>query len=897
MLAFAAPASADFPAVLSGNTATFTSDNSPAELLVIRAEAFGPHAGLLEHNRFSQADTGFASDFDFDSTQTGEQTLANTAASTVNANGGTSTDSFWVQSGNNGNSIVNAALNFDGNGSTDTLDMFTSDGPSNITITATSIGGVTGGPAITYAETEFNILRGNGGADTFHVTASPGGPMQVLGGDGDDTFIPDQGTNLGNRFDAGAGSDTVDYSNWTTPVTVGVPTVAQFKAVLTEAQENPPTGSVNDGAAQVFFEDLSDPAQPFNYSVAIASFDPADVTGSHIHAGVPGVDGPILFDIGPGTSYVDNTPGPGPSFLTKSATTTDANITEPALRNGNTYFNVHTTTFPNGEIGGQITLDPDFGYGQLATGADGGSAAFDITSTENYIGGSGADVIHGSPVANTIAGGGGADQLFGDDGNDTFNEGGASANGGDTIDGGAGTGDAVAYTGRTSNVTANLSLPNTATDGEVGENDNVLDTVENATGGSGDDILTVNPQGNLLNGGPGDDFFDAGATAGNAPDTFDGGEGPENNGGDVVSFGARTNPVVVNLASDTAGEDGESSEDDDVRSTIENAVAGSGSDALTGNGDANTLTGGGGADIFIGNAGDDNMIGDAGIDTFDERTTAKGAGADRVDGGANGSDVVLYNARTAAVNVNLTDGTATDGEAGEQDDIENTVEDVTSGTGNDTLTGNVNDNILNGNVGADTLRGDLGDDTLRAQDGAADVEINCGGGTADVADRDQVELDPDSIVFGCETVNTLPSPPPPPPPPPDVTPPPSKIGVVTPIAAKASGKGAKITLSTGSTATCPPGATAACTLTAQASSKIPKAALRAKAAKVLGSLQQSLAPGQSSTEVTFKVSRKLSKAWRAARRLKIAISIDLAVPGGTAAAQSASPKIKAPKKG
>ncbi len=107
---------------------------------------------------------------------------------------------------------------------------------------------------------------------------------------------------------------------------------------------------------------------------------------------------------------------------------------------------------------------------------------------------------------------------------------------------------------------------------------------------------------------------------------------------------------------------------------------------------------------------------------------------------------------------------------------------------------------------------------------------------------------------------------------------------MTAISPTASGK-KKITIDTGSTGLCPPGATGACTLNGSASAKIPESALGAKA-KTLGSLQSSLVPGQTSARVTFKVSKKLSKAWREAKKLKVTISIQLAVPGGTAAAQS-----------
>jgi len=67
--------------------------------------------------------------------------------------------------------------------------------------------------------------------------------------------------------------------------------------------------------------------------------------------------------------------------------------------------------------------------------------------------------------------------------------------------------------------------------------------------------------------------------------------------------------------------------------------------------------------------------------------------------------------RSAPLNVTVGAG-ADDGEQGENDDIQDTVEDVTGGTGDDTLTGSAGDNTFNGGAGNDTLSGGDGSDTL-----------------------------------------------------------------------------------------------------------------------------------------------------------------------------------------
>ena len=117
----------------------------------------------------------------------------------------------------------------------------------------------------------------------------------------------------------------------------------------------------------------------------------------------------MVFPIGAGATWSDPL---GP--VTEGVGPTDPDITEPLLRNGNTYFNVHTAAFVNGEIRGQLTLDPENGYGGPATSL---SRALTV---ENVIGGAGPDSMRGSVLANVLEGRGGADTLIGGEGADTL---------------------------------------------------------------------------------------------------------------------------------------------------------------------------------------------------------------------------------------------------------------------------------------------------------------------------------------------------------------------------------------------------------------------------------------------------------------------------------------------
>jgi Ca2+-binding RTX toxin-like protein len=172
---------------------------------------------------------------------------------------------------------------------------------------------------------------------------------------------------------------------------------------------------------------------------------------------------------------------------------------------------------------------------------------------------------------------------------------------------------------------------------------------------------------------------------------------------------------------------------------------GPGADRLTGGPVDDDLRGEDGNDRLRGGEGTDALDGSAGVDHLDGQ-----GGADSLDGGAD-VDTVTYAGRTEPVTVTIddvaNDGGASDGAA---DDVAVDVENVIGGSGDDSLTGSGAANRLTGRPGADILRGLGGADVLVANDGAADLELDCGGGIHDVVLVDP--MDPQSV--GCETVRT-----------------------------------------------------------------------------------------------------------------------------------------------
>lgn len=243
---------------------------------------------------------------------------------------------------------------------------------------------------------------------------------------------------------------------------------------------------------------------------------------------------------------------------------------------------------------------------------------------------SGNDSIAGQGGNDTLSGAAGNDSLFGGEGHDWLR----LDLGNDLIDGGNGS-DWLDVSG---SIGARADLALTGAQ-NTGYGTDTLRSIENFSGGSGNDVASGTEGANILRGNAGDDQFwgrggDDILSGGIGNDTLTGGSGNDQmlgeDGNDRLALGSGDDTMdggngsdwvfvtgstgaVVNLSVATAQNTNYGM--DTIRN-VENVAGNSGDDRLTGNGLANMLEGNGGNDTLSGGAGADMLTGGTGRDAL-----------------------------------------------------------------------------------------------------------------------------------------------------------------------------------------------------------------------------------------------------------------------------------------
>ena len=363
----------------------------------------------------------------------------------------------------------------------------------------------------------------------------------------------------------------------------------------------------------------------------------------------------------------------------------------------------------------------------------------------------GDDIIRALDGNDLITGGAGNDNIDGGNGNDTI----LGDAGADTMNGNAGF-DTADYSASSAAVIVNLANGTGVGGDAAGDTYISIETVvgsafndsllggsanESLTGGLGVDTLSGGTGNDTLTGGAGDDRFivessqganttDQVGAVGNLFQNITGADKIDlrpfasitSFGGLSISGGANTNfvytislpgsqtlivhaegqlkaddfilnvPLNDGIVEGTAGNDVINAafvdpKDGDKISASNDIIRGlDGDDLITGGAGNDNIDGGNGNDTILGDAGADTMNGNAGFDTAD------------------------YSASSAAVIVNLANGTGVGGDAAGDTYI--SIETVVGSAFNDSLLGGTADESLNGGAGNDVIDGNAGNDTM-----------------------------------------------------------------------------------------------------------------------------------------------------------------------------------------
>jgi Ca2+-binding RTX toxin-like protein len=615
---------------------------------------------------------------------------------------------------------MNVPLSLDGLSGTDSIRIVGTTLADTLSVTASGL--TINGASLTLSSFESQSLEGTAGNDLYQFDADA--PLGVY-----------------SLVESGVGADTIDFSTTSLTVTLnlGVATTQIVNANL----------SLNLGAVNTFENatggsgnDVLTGSSLANQLIGGSGNDTLNgARGNDLLLGGMG-DDDYIFTVAatPEADTVTELPGEGIDRLSFTSITTAINL------------NLGATSVQSVHTNRTLQLNSDSVF-------------------ENATSGSGNDVLTGNSLNNTLIGGSGSDTLNGADGNDTllggqgddiyvFNP--ATSAEADLVTEYSSQGTDLLDFG-TLTTSVNLNLGSTAVQAIHANRTlklNSATTFENATGGSGNDILTGNTLNNVLVGGSGNDTLNG--ARGN--DSLFGGLGddiyvfgvaatPEadfvtelpGEGIDRLSFTSISTAVVLDLSS-TAVQNVHTNRTLQLNSagTFENATSGSGNDVLTGNAQNNTLIGGSGNDTLNGLAGNDTTLGGLGDDIY-VFSPATSIEADLVTESSNqGTDLLDFSALTTAVTLNLSSTAVQAIHANRMLKLnsKSTFENATGGSGDDILLGNTLNNVLTGGDGNDVLVGSSGDDQLFGGNGR---DILTGGLGLDTLDGGS---DDDTLIGG-----------------------------------------------------------------------------------------------------------------------------------------------------
>jgi len=129
------------------------------------------------------------------------------------------------------------------------------------------------------------------------------------------------------------------------------PAEIRYTATLSGANEVPARTTTASGTATITEDNTA-----LNYTVNVAGI--TAVTAAHIHVGAAGVNGGVIAPLFGTTTPTGAMTGVLATGTITQSTITATNVSMDSLRvllrNGNAYVNVHSSTYPGGELRGQV---------------------------------------------------------------------------------------------------------------------------------------------------------------------------------------------------------------------------------------------------------------------------------------------------------------------------------------------------------------------------------------------------------------------------------------------------------------------------------------------------------------------------------------------------------------
>ena len=621
------------------------------------------------------------------------------------------------------------------------------------------------------------------GEDTITTTTS--GELEISGTGGNDSFTGIDPNTLELRYsDTGSGNSfTFDLDTFDSTATLSHPgfAVAVYEDASGDLSDIHLLDFDSGTMTQSYTIDV-DTASLFEAEIDIVkwnstlgidtyfgvSFNQSDISGPTVNSltvgsityelgsvyndVITGATGDHVIDGGPGNNTIDYSAAAA-GVTVDLATGTASNgwgYTDTLANIQNVIGSSHNDTITgdgNDNVisggAGNNTLDGGSGTNTLDYSSDPAGVTVDLATGTATNGWSGTDTI--SNFQNVI-GSAHNDVITGDSNNNVIDGGG----GNNTLDGGAGT-NTLDYSHDPAGVTVDL-VTGTATNGYGGTD--TISNFQNVIGSNHGDTIIGNGN-NVITGGSGNDHV----VDGGGNNTFDGGGGIN-----TLDYSSDPAGVTVDLATGTAtngfgGTDTITNFQNVIGSAYGDVITGDANDnMITVGGGNNTLDGGGGtntldyshqtASVYVdlvdgwatnGSGGTDtisnfqNVIGSNYGDTIigdGNNVITGGSGDDHViDGGGNnvfdgggGNNTLDYSNDPAAVTVDLSAGTASNGFGG-TDTITN-FQNVIGSAYDDVITGDSNNNVIDGAGGNNTLDGGGGTNTLDYHNDPSSVYVD-----------------------------------------------------------------------------------------------------------------------------------------------------------------------------